>query len=108
MSVKVEVTIYVPTADNKKVRFSRSHHRAFEDKLTGLFEGHTREPETCTGEWNDLSRGVIHQDQMSRYIVSVDGMLGASKALRAIVAYVKKHYSQKLVYCRYFGIAELL
>lgn len=100
----VEITIFIPTADNEGETFSPAHHLAFESFVTKRFGGLTKETKEVEGLWQD--QGRIYRDQNLVYHVAIGSILDGG-LLREVLSFAKEHYRQEAIFFRYLGIAEI-
>ncbi len=99
-----EITILIPVCDNSGVRFESEHHAGFEHVLAESFGGFT-----CTGEASGgwLDGGRLYRDSTRVYVIAVDGLAGASRAVD-VARFACAHYRQEAIFLRYLGQAEVI
>lgn len=101
----IEVTIYVPAADNDGATFSPTHHAAFEALVSGRFNGLTRATQEVEGVWIGQDARV-YRDRNLVFIVAIPSILDGG-TLREVLSFAKDHYRQEAIFFRYLGIAEI-
>jgi hypothetical protein len=99
-----EITILIPVADNHGARFDPEHHATWETFLAETFGGFSCTGET-TGGW--LDGGRLYRDTTRVYVVAVDGLASAGRAVDA-ARWACLHYRQEAVFLRYLGQAEVV
>ncbi len=100
----VEITIYIPTADNEGQAFDTAHHLAFDAFILKRFGGLTKDTREVEGLWE--SQGRIYKDRNLVYQVSIGSILDGGQ-LREVLSFAKQHYRQEAIFFRYLGITEI-
>lgn len=101
----IEVTLFIPLADNDGQTFSPSDHAAFEAYATDRFGGLSRLPGEVEGKW--VSEGRLYTDRLVRYVIALGSITDGGK-LGEVVSFAKKHYRQEAIFVSYLGRAEIL
>lgn len=100
----IEVSIYIPVADNDGHTFPADHHRRFDEFILDRFGGLTKAVSQVEGVWRDDAK--VYEDRIIVYLVALGTILEGDK-LREVLAYAKQHYRQEAIFLRYLGIAEI-
>lgn len=101
----IEVTLFIPLADNEGQTFSAEAFDSFETFATTLFGGATRLDSLATGLWSEA--GVTYRDRSTVYVVALKSLTEGGKVAQ-LAEYAKAHFRQLAIYVRYLGIAEIL
>jgi hypothetical protein len=101
----IEVTIYVPAADNDGATFTPTHHAMFEAFILDRFGGLTRATQEVEGVWKNQD-GRTFTDRNLVYLVALQSILEGER-LREVLGFAKLHYRQEAIFFRYLGIAEI-
>ena len=100
----VEVTIFIPTADNDGNAFDSAHHSDFEGFILERFGGLSRSTQEVDGLWQDGGR--VYRDRLLVYTVAIESITDGG-TLGEVIDFAKAHYRQEAIFFRYLGIAEV-